>query len=167
MQKIGICFMILMILVAYHSIIFAQSYSVLSNSNPLFYYQGTTSSDFLKNYLQNYTQRVPQYHSLSSTYAASGWLNHPPVPVYMPSYPIVLKSGQSSTLAFGVLDPDADHLYVSSNIGATGQDMGGYMTWSFTPNFPGTYLVNTMVYDERGGYALMGSPIFVKPWWSF
>ena len=43
MQKIGICFMILMILVACHSIIFAQSYSVISNSNLGFYYQGMTS----------------------------------------------------------------------------------------------------------------------------
>ena len=167
MQKMGICFMILMIFVACHSVLFAQSYSVMSNANPGIFYQGMTFPYTVQNYLQNYTQRAAQYQSVSATYAGSGWLNHPPVTVSMPNFPIVLKSGQSSTIPFGVLDPDGDRLYVSSNIGATGQDMGGYMTWSFNTNFPGTYFVNTMVYDERGGYALMGSPVTVKPWWSF
>jgi len=167
MKNISVCLMIFMILVVFQAILFAQSYPLQSGSNPTYFYQGMTAAYPLQNYLQTFPQRYNQYRNLSSTYAAAGWLDHPPVFVNMPNYPIVLKAGQSSTIPFRVIDPDLERLYVSSNIGSTGSGMGGNMMWSFSPNFPGNYLVDTMVYDERGGFALMRYPVSVKPWWSF
>jgi len=117
----------------------------------------------LQNYEINRTARAYQ----SQAYQSSGWLNHPPIPVYTPTRPMVTNAGQNTTWTFGVIDPDADWVFASSSVGASGQPIAGTLTWSITPNFPGVYLMNSMVYDERGGFALMRSPVVVKPWWSF
>ncbi|MGA1844396.1 MAG: hypothetical protein ACMUIS_07520 [bacterium] len=117
--------------------------------------------------LQNVgTVRTSQAYNYP-TYASSGWLNHPPIQVYTPSFPMVTKAGQTASWTFGVIDPDADQVYASSSIGASGQPIAGTLNWSFTPNFPGVYLLNTTVYDERGGFARIQAPVVVKPWWSF
>jgi hypothetical protein len=127
------------------------------------------------NYFQNYTQNMYNYQNPSSFLRSSnfnintsgGWLNHPPVPIYSPTRPMVMKAGQSSTFNFWVMDPDADQLYSSSNFGSTGRYMNGILGWNFSPNFPGQYLMESVAYDERGGFAVMRSPVYVKSWWSF
>lgn len=127
------------------------------------------------NYLPNFTQNVYNYQNPSSFLRSydlninslSGWLNNPPVPIYTPTSPMVMKAGQSSTFNYWVIDPDADQLYSSSTLGSTGRIIGGSLGWGFSTNFPGQYLTQTVVYDERGGYAVMRAPVFAKPWWSF
>lgn len=126
-------------------------------------------------YLTNYSQGLYNYQNPASflrSYdfninSVSGWLNHPPVSVYSPTSPMVIKAGQTSTFNYWVIDPDSDQLYSSSSFGSTGQYINGSFGLSFSPNFPGQYLTETVVYDERGGFALMRSPVYVKPWWSF
>jgi len=127
------------------------------------------------NYLQNFglglqNLQGSSFYERSSNFnlnTASGWLNHPPISVYSPTSPIVLKAGQTSNLTYRVIDPDADTFYSFSNLGATGSYADGYLNWSFSPNFPGNYLVDTVVYDERGGFSVMRSAVYVKPWWSY
>ena len=97
----------------------------------------------------------------------TGWFNRFPVVTYGPELPIVTKAGQSAVAGFWAVDPDADMVYSSSNIGATGRSIGGGSTWTFSTNFPGLYSVDTVFYDERGGFTIVNSPVIVKPWWSF
>ncbi|MBN2372632.1 hypothetical protein JXL19_02435 [bacterium] len=85
----------------------------------------------------------------------------------MSELPIVAKAGQSTLAGFWAVDPDAGIVYSSSSIGATGTGTGRVATWSFTTNFPGVYNVETIFYDDRGGFAVVNSPVIVKPWWSF
>lgn len=171
----------LIVFLIVNSSCYAQSYNLqqfynqtLANQNIL------PSSNSLilfnqSNYFPDYTQTVYNYQNSSSFLKSSNfnintsgsWLNHPPVPIYSPTSPMVMKAGQSSTFNYWVVDPDADQLYSSSNFGSTGQYVNGILGWSFSPNFPGQYSMQTVAYDERGGFAIMRSPVFVKPWWSF
>lgn len=127
--------------------------------------------NYLQNYglgLQNFQQSSSYERSLDfNLNTASGWLNHPPISVYSPTSPVVLKAGQTSNLTYRVIDPDAESFYSFSNLGATGSYADGYLNWSFSPNFPGNYIVDTVVYDERGGFSVMRSAVYVKPWWSY
>ena len=165
-----------------NSISYAQTYDfqryynqTLTNQNIIPSSNSLTTLYNQGNYFPNYTQSLYDYENpssfLRSSYfninASGSWLNHSPVPVYTPTSPMVMKAGQTSTFNYWVIDPDADQLYSSSNFGSTGQYANGSLGWSFSPNFPGQYLMETVVYDERGGFALMRSPVYVKPWWSF
>lgn len=164
-----------------NSMSYAQSYVFQRFYNQAFAsqsiipsYNSLTSFD-QSNYFPNYTQNIYNYQNLSSFLRSSNfnintsgsWLNHPPVPIYSPTSPMVIKAGQSSTFNYWVVDPDADQLYSSSNFGSTGLNINGSLGWSFSPTFPGQYLMEAVVYDERGGFAVTRSPVYVKPWWSF
>jgi hypothetical protein len=98
------------------------------------------------------------------------WLNHPPIILGGPTQPVVLRAGEEFTLHapnFDVEDPDGDEIYASCNIGSCGRDVHGDFIWTFQTNFPGSYAVEIVFYDIRGGYAIMEFFVDVKPWWSF
>jgi len=98
------------------------------------------------------------------------WLNHPPFIGGAPTRPIVVKAGEEVMVGspdFIVTDPDGDQLYASCNIGSVGQTADGGFMWTFQSNFPGTYNLEVMFYDIRGGYAIMRLFVEVVPWWSY
>jgi hypothetical protein len=64
-------------------------------------------------------------------------------------------------------DPDGDEIYASVNIGSIGRGPDGHIFWTFQSNFPGFYDVELIVYDIRGGYAILWWPLEVNPWWSY
>jgi len=98
------------------------------------------------------------------------WLNHPPIVLGGPTQPVVLKAGEELILHtpnFSVEDPDGDKIYCSCNTGACGRDAEGAFIWTFQTNFPGSYMIEVLFYDIRGGYAIMEFFVDVKPWWSY
>jgi hypothetical protein len=98
------------------------------------------------------------------------WLNHPPIILGGPTQPVVIKAGEEFILHtpnFAVEDPDGDQIYASCNIGSCGRAPDGSFIWRFQSNFPGSYMVEIIFYDIRGGYAIMEFFLDVKPWWSY
>jgi hypothetical protein len=98
------------------------------------------------------------------------WLNHPPIILGGPTQPVVIKAGEEFMLHtpnFAVEDPDGDQIYASCNIGSCGRAPDGSFMWRFQSNFPGSYMVEIIFYDIRGGYAIMEFFLDVKPWWSY
>ena len=98
------------------------------------------------------------------------WLNHPPIVLGGPTQPVTMVAGQEFILHtpnFSVEDPDGDALYASCNIGSCGRASDGSFIWTFQSNFPGSYMVEIVFYDIRGGYAVMEFFVDVKPWWSY
>jgi len=98
------------------------------------------------------------------------WLNHPPIILGGPTQPLVMKAGEEFILHtpnFAVEDPDGDQIYASCNIGSCGSAPDGSFIWKFQSNFPGSYMVEIIFYDIRGGYAIMEFFLDVKPWWSY
>jgi hypothetical protein len=98
------------------------------------------------------------------------WLNHPPIILGGPTQPVVIKAGEEFMLHtpnFAVEDPDGDQIYASCNIGSCGRAPDGSFIWRFQSNFPGSYMVEIIFYDIRGGYAIMEFFLDVKPWWSY
>lgn len=98
------------------------------------------------------------------------WLNHPPFITGCPTKPVVVKAGEEVIISspdFIVTDPDGDEIYASCNIGSCGQTSAGGFIWTFQTNFPGTYNLEIIFYDIRGGYAVMKLLLDVKPWWSY
>jgi hypothetical protein len=98
------------------------------------------------------------------------WLNHPPIILGGPTQPVVMKAGEEFILHtpnFAVEDPDGDQIYASCNIGSCGTAPDGSFIWKFQSNFPGSYMVEIVFYDIRGGYAIMEFFLDVKPWWSY
>jgi hypothetical protein len=98
------------------------------------------------------------------------WLNHPPVVMGGPTNPVVVKAGEEVVIHYptiNIADPDGDEIYASVNIGSVGRGPGGHIFWTFQSNFPGFYDVELIVYDIRGGYAILWWPLEVKPWWSY
>jgi hypothetical protein len=98
------------------------------------------------------------------------WLNHPPIILGGPTQPVVIKAGEEFILHtpnFAVEDPDGDQIYASCNIGTCGRAPDGSFIWKFQSNFPGSYMVEIIFYDIRGGYAIMEFFLDVKPWWSY
>jgi hypothetical protein len=98
------------------------------------------------------------------------WLNHPPIILGGPTQPVVMKAGEEFILHtpnFAVEDPDGDAIYASCNIGTCGRGPNGDFIWKFQSNFPGSYVVEIIFYDIRGGYAIMEFFLDVKPWWSY
>ena len=98
------------------------------------------------------------------------WLNHPPIIKSRPTQPVVIKAGEEFMLHYPTLnveDPDGDQMYASCNIGSCGRAPDGSFIWRFQSNFPGSYLVEIVFFDIRGGYAVMEFFLDVKPWWSY
>jgi hypothetical protein len=98
------------------------------------------------------------------------WLNHPPIILGGPTQPVVMNAGEEFILHspnFSVEDPDGDAIYASCNIGTCGRGPNGDFIWKFQSNFPGSYVVEIVFYDIRGGYAIMEFFLDVKPWWSY
>jgi hypothetical protein len=98
------------------------------------------------------------------------WLNHPPIILGGPTQPVVIKAGEEFILHtpnFAVEDPDGDQIYASCNIGSCGRAPDGSFMWKFQSNFPGSYIVEIIFYDIRGGYAIMEFFLDVKPWWTY
>jgi hypothetical protein len=98
------------------------------------------------------------------------WLNHPPIILSQPTEPVVIKAGEEFILHtpnFAVEDPDGDQIYASCNIGTCGRGPSGDFIWKFQSNFPGSYLVEIIFYDIRGGYAILNFFLDVKPWWTY
>jgi hypothetical protein len=98
------------------------------------------------------------------------WLNHPPIILGGPTQPVVIKAGEEFILHtpnFSVEDPDGDQIYASCNIGTCGRGPDGSFMWKFQSNFPGSYMVEIIFYDIRGGYAIMEFFLDVKPWWTY
>jgi hypothetical protein len=98
------------------------------------------------------------------------WLNHPPIILESPTQPVVIKAGEEFILHHPkktVEDPDGDQIYASCNIGTVGRAPDGSFIWKFQSNFPGSYLVEIIFYDIRGGYAIQEFFLDVKPWWTY
>jgi len=100
--------------------------------------------------------------------------NHPPIILYSPTppftQPVTMAAGQEYILhtpSFAVEDPDGDEIYASCNIGTCGRDPAGNFMWIFQSNFPGTYTVEILFFDIRGGEGIMKFTVEVKPWWEY
>ena len=65
-----------------------------------------------------------------------------------------------------VIHPDGDEMYAFCNIGALSRAPDRSFVWKFRSYFPGTYLVEIVFYDIRGGYDQAEFIVEVKPWWS-
>lgn len=181
MKKILFLLIFIFIFSAVSSKGHAQSYNITQQYNLDYLNQNVIPWSFSSpvynsnNYGFNYNQMFQNYlTSLAANRSfaltsnlQTGWFNRFPVVTYGPELPIVTKAGQSAFAGFWAVDPDTDMVYSSSNIGATGRGIGGSSTWTFSTNFPGVYSVDTVFYDERGGFAIVNSPVIVKPWWSF
>jgi hypothetical protein len=98
------------------------------------------------------------------------WLNHPPIILARPTQPVVIKAGEEFLMHHPIIaveDPDGDEIYASCNIGSCGRLTDGSFVWRFQSNFPGSYLVEIIFYDIRGGYAILDFFLDVKPWWTY
>ncbi|MGA1791744.1 MAG: hypothetical protein ACMUIM_09670 [bacterium] len=98
------------------------------------------------------------------------WLNHPPIIMNDWDSPQVVRAGEIllvTSPTFKIVDPDGDELYFACNIGSCGTTPDGNFYWQFYTHFPGTYQVEIIAFDIRGGYAIMTIAIEVKPWWSY
>jgi len=98
------------------------------------------------------------------------WLNHPPLGLGNPTRPLIIKAGESVLITapdLKVYDIDGDELYASCNIGSVGRTSDGGFLWTFQTNSPGTYDVEIIFYDIRGGYLLRRYTVIVEPWWYF
>jgi hypothetical protein len=94
------------------------------------------------------------------------WLNHPPIMLGDWDHPMIGAAGQTLTLAFdGIEDPDGECLYYSCNIGTIGA-RAGIPVWEFSTMYPGTYMVEIVAYDTRGGYLVIPQEVIITPWWS-
>jgi hypothetical protein len=98
------------------------------------------------------------------------WLNHPPIILDEWHSPQVVRAGEELILTepkWEVIDPDGDEIYYACNIGSCGFTSDGKFMWTFQSNFPGTYQVEIIAYDIRGGYGIAHVLVEVKPWWSY
>ncbi|MGA1825777.1 MAG: hypothetical protein ACMUIP_14065 [bacterium] len=94
------------------------------------------------------------------------WLNHPPVMLGDWDHPMIGKQGQELQLHFtDIVDPDDEPLYYSCNIGSIGY-VDGVPVWSFQTEYPGTYMLEIVAYDTRGGYLVIPQEIIITTWWS-
>ncbi|MGA1845291.1 MAG: hypothetical protein ACMUIS_12075, partial [bacterium] len=105
---------------------------------------------------------------ISSECRGGSPINQPIIITGGPTQPVTTVAGQEFILGppdFSVEDPDGDEIYVSCNIGSCERDEEGNFIWKFQSDFPGSYNVEIIFYDIRGGYALMEFFLDVKPWW--
>ena len=78
---------------------------------------------------------------------------------------MIINAGEEFTLGapdFSVEDPDGDEIYASCNIGTCEKDAEGNFIWRFHSDSPGSYMVEIVFYDIRGGYAVMEFTLEVK-----
>ncbi|MGA1791737.1 MAG: hypothetical protein ACMUIM_09635 [bacterium] len=104
------------------------------------------------------------------TFNPGSWLNHPPINFGNPTRPLVARAGEEIIINYPdlkVMDPDGDEIFAAANMGAVGRTADGGFMWSFQTNFPGTYKVEIIFYDIRGGYNIRPMTVVVKPWWSY
>jgi len=104
------------------------------------------------------------------TFNSGSWLNHPPTNFGDPTRPMIARAGEEIIINYPdlkVMDPDGDELFASANLGAIGRTADGGFMWSFQSNFPGTYNVEIIFYDIRGGYVIRRITLVVRPWWSY
>ena len=97
------------------------------------------------------------------------WLNHAPVLLGDWDHPMLGYAGSTLTLDMsGIVDPDGEELYYSCNIGTIGTRPGheGHVVWEFQTMYPGTYMVEIVAYDTRGGYIVVPQEVIISPWWS-
>ena len=93
-------------------------------------------------------------------------LNHPPIILCGPTQTMIINAGEEfilHPLLFLVVDPDGDEIYASCNVGTCGHTADGSHMWKFQSNIPGSYMVEIVFYDIRGGYAIMEFTLEVKP----
>lgn len=64
---------------------------------------------------------------------------------------------------FSVEDPDGEEIYASCNIGTCKKDPEGNFMWTFLSDTPGSYMVEIVFYDIRGGYGVMEFTVEVNP----
>jgi hypothetical protein len=118
------------------------------------------------------------------------WLNHPPILCEDIDSPQVAKAGRTYMIPVEFYDPDGDIIYYSCNIGSitemksdfgltpdssigqtVGTDKSGrYVSgafYKFQTQWPGTYVIQIIAYDIRGGYAIAEFVLDVEPWWTY
>ena len=94
------------------------------------------------------------------------WLNHAPILLRDWEHPMLGYAGAPLTLDLSdVVDPDGEALYFSCNIGTIGV-RGGTQVWEFQTMYPGTYMVEIVAYDTRGGFIVIPQEVIISPWWS-
>lgn len=84
--------------------------------------------------------------------------NHTPIILGGPTQPIVIKAGEEFILHtpnFAVEDPDGDQIYASCNIGVCGRAPDGSFIWKFQSNIQGSYPVEIVFSDQKGGAEIM------------
>ncbi|MGA1839998.1 MAG: hypothetical protein ACMUIU_05160 [bacterium] len=104
------------------------------------------------------------------TFNHGSWLNHPPVNFGDPTRPLIARAGEEIIINYPdlkVMDPDGDEMFAAANLGCVGRTADGGFMWSFQTNFPGTYNVEIIFYDIRGGYVIRRLTVVVEPWWSY
>ncbi|MGA1865092.1 MAG: hypothetical protein ACMUHX_08525, partial [bacterium] len=104
------------------------------------------------------------------TFNHGSWLNHPPINFGDPTRPLIARAGEEIIINYPdlkVMDPDGDEMFAAANLGTVGRTADGGFMWSFQTNFPGTYNVEIIFYDIRGGYVIRRLTVVVEPWWSY
>ncbi|MGA1791303.1 MAG: hypothetical protein ACMUIM_07440 [bacterium] len=94
--------------------------------------------------------------------------NYPPVILSSPTGLVRMIADEEFVLSAPDLlveDPEGDEIYASCNIGTCGKDPEGNFYWKFQSNFPGSYMIEIIFKDTKGGYAVMEFFLDVKPWW--
>lgn len=171
MKKIIIVTIFLLFFCTCFSLSHSQSYDIQQFSFPN---SGAWSSSIPSYNSSNYYDPILQYNKNSFDWEqyfdrdaqSSGWYNHSPLFSNNLDSPLNIKAGQTATAYVSVVDPDMENVFYSSNFGSTGRTAGGDITWTFTPTFPGLYVLNTLAYDPRGGYVSQNTVVHVRPWWS-
>lgn len=93
------------------------------------------------------------------------WLNHPPIMLRDWEHPVIGQAGKELSLALdGIVDPDGEPLSFSCNIGVIG-NVNGKQVWQLKTHYPGTYLVEIVAFDIRGGYLVIPQEVVIIPWW--
>ncbi|MGA1794984.1 MAG: hypothetical protein ACMUIL_03895 [bacterium] len=107
--------------------------------------------------------------------------NHPPEILRAPEEPLVVRVGEGCLLGYPQLvvqDPDDDELYASCNLGTCNRMPDGTFVWEwgfssdspgsyFLSMLPGTYVVEIIFYDLKGGRARTEFSVEVRPWWAY
>jgi len=97
-----------------------------------------------------------------------GGPNYPPVILSSPTGLVTMIADEEFVLSAPDLlveDPEGDEIYASCNVGTCEKDAEGNFMWTFQSDFPGSYMIEIVFYDIKGGYAAMEFFVDVKPWW--
>ncbi|MGA1845304.1 MAG: hypothetical protein ACMUIS_12140 [bacterium] len=113
-------------------------------------------------------------------YRGTGSNRHPEI-LRAPEEPVVVRAGEGCLLGYPQLvvqDPDDDELYASCNLGTCNRMPDGTFVWEwgfssdspgsyFLSMLPGTYVVEIIFYDLKGGRARTEFSVEVRPWWAY